>query len=436
ILNGDSPPLTRIVESVETSYPPTTVDEKLARKNKLKARGTLLIALSNEHQLKFNFYKSAKSLMEAIEKRFGERLDQIYDRLQKLINQLKIHGETISQEDLNLKLLRILPSEWKTHTLIWRNKPDLETLSMDDLHNNLKIYEDEVIGSSNTTQNTQNVAFVSSNNTDNTNKAVYTVHGVSAVSSKTNASNVQNVDSLSDVVIYSFFASQSNNLQLDNEDLKQIVPDDLEEMDLKWATKHQDNRNRVAPRRTVPVEDTTSNALISQCDGLGYDLSDHAKDEPTNFALMAYTSSSSSSLDTENLSRPLDSQQSDKSKTGLGYDSQGVDSQVELHAPKPDLVFADEHVVNESVTSLSNIAKNEVKICETPLKNVRAPIIEDWVSDSEDEDEIEPESKQIKPSFAKVKFVKSTEHVKSLRKSVKQEESNRQTKYPRKTVKS
>nr|GFC69399.1 hypothetical protein [Tanacetum cinerariifolium] len=61
------------------------------------------------------------------------------------------------------------------------------------------------------------------------------------------------------------------------------------------ASKHQDNRNREAPRRTVPVKDTTSNALVTQCDGLGYDWSDQVKDGPTNFALMAYTSSSSSS---------------------------------------------------------------------------------------------------------------------------------------------
>ncbi|GKA67702.1 hypothetical protein Tco_0767619 [Tanacetum coccineum] len=111
-------------------------EEKLARKNELNARGTLLMALPNEHQLKFNTYKCAKTLMEAIEKRFGgnkeskktqktllkqqyenfnesssEGLDQTYDRLQKLISQLEILGETISQEDMNLKFLRSLPSE-------------------------------------------------------------------------------------------------------------------------------------------------------------------------------------------------------------------------------------------------------------------------------------------------------------------------------------
>nr|GEW30122.1 hypothetical protein [Tanacetum cinerariifolium] len=71
ILNGDSTPPRRSVDGVETPYPPTTVEEKLARKNEFKDSGTLLMALSNEHQLKFNSYKATKSLMEAIEKRFG-----------------------------------------------------------------------------------------------------------------------------------------------------------------------------------------------------------------------------------------------------------------------------------------------------------------------------------------------------------------------------
>ncbi|GJX87733.1 ribonuclease H-like domain-containing protein [Tanacetum coccineum] len=286
IVNGDSPPPKRTVDGVEQTYPPTTAKEKLARKNELKARGTLLMALPNEHQLKFNSYKNAKSLMKAIEKSL-EGLDHIYDRLQKLISQLEIHRETISQEDVNLKLLRSLLSEWKTHTLIWRNKPDLETLSMDNLYNNLKIFEVEIMGSSSTNQNTQNVAFMSSNITSSTNEAVKTTHGVSAANSKNNAFTLPNVDSLSDVVIYSFFASQNNSSQLDNEDLKQIDPYDLEEMDLKWQM--------AIPRW---------NAIIAteEYDGFGYDWSDHVEEGPTNFALMAYTSSgssSSSSSDTE-----------------------------------------------------------------------------------------------------------------------------------------
>ncbi|GJS37949.1 hypothetical protein Tco_0536331 [Tanacetum coccineum] len=143
ILNGDSPPPTRTVEGVEQVIAPTTAEQRLARKNELKARGTLLMALLDKHQLKFNIHKDAKSLMEVIEKRFGgnketkkvqktllkqqyenfnaassEELDQIYDRLQKLTSQLEIHGESISQEDINLSYLRKpSPSEWKNSYL-------------------------------------------------------------------------------------------------------------------------------------------------------------------------------------------------------------------------------------------------------------------------------------------------------------------------------
>ncbi|GJR46022.1 hypothetical protein Tco_1314125 [Tanacetum coccineum] len=72
ILNGDSPFLTRTIDDVEIAVPPTTADQKLATKNELKARGILLMALPNEYKLKFDSYKSAKSLMEAIEKRFRD----------------------------------------------------------------------------------------------------------------------------------------------------------------------------------------------------------------------------------------------------------------------------------------------------------------------------------------------------------------------------
>nr|GEZ75791.1 hypothetical protein [Tanacetum cinerariifolium] len=173
ILNGDSPVPTRIVKGVAQPVAPTSIKQKLARKNELKAHGTLLMALPDKHQLKFNSHKDAKTLMEAIEKRFGgntetkkvqktllkqqfknfsgsnsESLDQIHDRLQKLVSQLKIHGVSLSQEDVNLKFLRSLPSKWKTHTLIWRNKTDLEDKSLDDLFNSLKIYESKVKHSS------------------------------------------------------------------------------------------------------------------------------------------------------------------------------------------------------------------------------------------------------------------------------------------------
>nr|GEZ40625.1 ribonuclease H-like domain-containing protein [Tanacetum cinerariifolium] len=71
ILNGNSSVPTRVVKGVLQPVAPTTAEQKLSRKNELKARGTLLMALPNKHQLKFSSHKDAKTLMEAIEKRFG-----------------------------------------------------------------------------------------------------------------------------------------------------------------------------------------------------------------------------------------------------------------------------------------------------------------------------------------------------------------------------
>ncbi|GKG22502.1 hypothetical protein Tco_0387805 [Tanacetum coccineum] len=104
---------------------------------------------------------------------------------------------------------------------------------MDDLYNNLKVYEQEVKGMSSSSSRTQNMAFVSSsnNNTSSTNEAVNTAYGVSTASTQVNAAT--NIDNLSDVIC-SFLASQPNSPQLVHEDLQQIHPDDMEEMDLRW----------------------------------------------------------------------------------------------------------------------------------------------------------------------------------------------------------
>ncbi|GJU03391.1 ribonuclease H-like domain-containing protein [Tanacetum coccineum] len=217
---------------------------------------------------------------------------------------------------------------------------------MDDLYNNLKVYKPEVKGMSSSSSSTQNMAFVSSsnNNTSNTNEAVNTARGVSTASTQVNAANSTNIDNLSDDVICAFFTSQPNSPQLLHEDLQQIHPDDIEEIDLRWqmamltmrarkflkntgrklsvngnetigfdkskvecynchkrgifdrecrAPRTQDNKKtRISSRRSVHVETSTSTALVS-CDGLGgYDWSDHAEEGP-NYALMAFSSSSS-----------------------------------------------------------------------------------------------------------------------------------------------
>nr|GEU76833.1 ribonuclease H-like domain-containing protein [Tanacetum cinerariifolium] len=118
-------------------------------------------------------------------------------RLQKLISQLEVLGESLSQENINLKFLRSLPTEWRTHTLIWRNKKNLEEQSLDDFFNNLKIYEIEVKSSSSASTSTQNIGFVSSQTTDSTNEPVSAVASVSAASEKLSVSALLNVDTLS-----------------------------------------------------------------------------------------------------------------------------------------------------------------------------------------------------------------------------------------------
>ncbi|GKD04681.1 hypothetical protein Tco_1179655 [Tanacetum coccineum] len=238
IKNGNKV-LKRTVGETKQEYEPTTAEEKQDWRNEMKARGTLLMALPNKDQLKFHSYKDEKLLMEAIEKRYGGNKES--KKVQRTLlkqqyeNFLEIQGEVITQEDMNFKLLRSLPSEWKTHALIWRNKQEIETISLDDLYNNLKIYEPEISGLSSTSQNPLNVAFVSSNSTNsnnnnNTNEADNTAYGVRFAHTQ---SNPTTGDNLSDAVICAFLASQPNFPQMSRKDLEQIDLDDLQKMDLQ-----------------------------------------------------------------------------------------------------------------------------------------------------------------------------------------------------------
>ncbi|GKE84850.1 putative ribonuclease H-like domain-containing protein [Tanacetum coccineum] len=255
----------------------------------------------------------AKILMQAIENSSGV-IEQTYERHQKLIIQLEIHGEVIPQEDINQKFLRSFSQEWTMHTIVWRNKLKIETLSLDDLFNNLKAYESEVKGTSSSNINSHNVSFLSSSSTNSATRAVNTAQGVNIASTQGAADSSTTIKNLSDAVIYSFCASQPSIPQLDNEDLHQIHPDDLEEIDLRWniamstmrarrflqntrrkldiankerivfdkskvecfnchkrghfarecrAPRNQDSRNKGPTRRIVLIEETTSKALVS-----------------------------------------------------------------------------------------------------------------------------------------------------------------------------
>ncbi|GJT49877.1 retrovirus-related pol polyprotein from transposon TNT 1-94 [Tanacetum coccineum] len=315
---------------------PITTEEKTQKKNDVKARSMLLMALPNEHLMTFNQYKDAKTLFAAIQTRFGgkeatkktqktllkqmyenfsatstESLDSIFNRLQEIVSQLAILGENISQEDLNLKILRSLPSEWNTHVVVWRNKPDLDTMSFDDLYNNFKIVEQEVKGnaSSISSSSSQNMVFVSSPSSTNEVNTAYGVSTantqVSPVSTQVSTASTQvSTANLSDDTVYAFLTRQPNGSQLVYEDLEQIHEEDIEKMDLKWqlallsmrtrrGPRNQDskNRNQDSSRRTINVEETSSKAMVA-IDGAGFDWSYMADDEvPTNMALMAFSDS-------------------------------------------------------------------------------------------------------------------------------------------------
>ncbi|GJT93703.1 hypothetical protein Tco_1082548 [Tanacetum coccineum] len=172
---------------------------------------------------------TARAIEEAVEKRFGgnaatkktqrnllkqqyenftasssEVLDQTFDRLQKLISQLEIHGESISQEDVN-----------------------------------------------------QN---------NSTNRAVNTAHGATIASTQATTVNSTTIDNLSDAVIFEFKVADGYA----NNKGKEILKEHWKEVLCEWAPRNQENRNRENTRRVMPVETTTSNALVS-CDGSGYD---------------------------------------------------------------------------------------------------------------------------------------------------------------------
>ncbi|GKA52176.1 ribonuclease H-like domain-containing protein [Tanacetum coccineum] len=416
--NGNTAPKTTVMGGVEKVIPPTTAEEKSQKRSEVKAISTLMMGIPNEHQLKFNLIKDAKLLMEAVEKRFG--------------------GNAATKKT-------------QRNLLKQQNKAELETMGMDDIYNNLKVYEPEVKGMSNSSLSTQNMAFVSitnnnsssSNEVVNTAQIVNTAYEVSTASTQVNTANSSNVDNLSDVVIYIFLASQPNSPQLVTKDLQQIYLDDIEEIDLRWqttmltmrarsflkntgrrltvtsienigfdkskvecynchkkghfareyrASRNQDYKNKESTRRNIPVETSTSTSLVS-FDGLGgYDWNF----KKSELMVLAY-------------------------KTGL----ESVEEKLEVYKANESIYSQDIKFVNKPVVENR---KSDEEVSKVVRKSNDFPVIEDWVLDSEEENvsQTKTEKKIVKPSIAKIEFFKPKQQKKTSRKTIKQIEKHRQ----------
>ncbi|GJW81714.1 ribonuclease H-like domain-containing protein [Tanacetum coccineum] len=472
-------------------------------------------------------------------------LDQTFDRLQKLVSQLELLDEKLSQEDVNQKLLRSLSPEWNTHAVVWRNKAKLETMSMDDLYNNLKVYEPKVKGMSSLSSSTQNMAFVSSsnNNTNNTNEAVNTAHRVVHTAS----THVTQID------LNMHMRTMRTNSHLE----------DKEEMYLRWqismltmrarrflkntrkkltvnsnetigfdkskvecynchkrghfsrecrAPRNQDNKNKEVSRRSVPSDQAeegpnyalmaysssspdsevsndlncskscmeTVKLLKSQNDQLLRDL------EKSSLMVLGYKTGLESveeklefykkneSVYVENinglkwdiqvgeitirelrkklekiqkekdsiqfnvdkfenasksLNKLIECQIVDNCKKGLGYEKYNAVPPPytgNFMPPTPDLSFTGlDEFVNKPVVENR---KSDEEVSKVVRKSDDSPIIEDWVSDSEEENvsQTKTEKKTVKPSIAKIEFVKPKQQEKTARKTVKQVEKHRQ----------
>ncbi|KAJ9536392.1 hypothetical protein OSB04_un000427 [Centaurea solstitialis] len=225
--------------------PPRTDAERKTRQSEMKALSTLLLAIPNEYQHQFATCENAKVLWEALEKRFAgsksskrnqkavlkqqyenfmssknESMTQTFDRFNKLIGELATVEVKMDNDDLNRKFLRSLGEEWVIYTVPFRQSDNLEDKELDDLYNDLRVFEAEVEAKKKPIGYSHNTALFSS--------------GEPITNGESNSNTpISKQETEGDSVMEALFSSHAG-VPLVNEDLDQIHADDLEEMDLKW----------------------------------------------------------------------------------------------------------------------------------------------------------------------------------------------------------
>ncbi|KAI3665458.1 hypothetical protein L6452_44085 [Arctium lappa] len=260
--------------------PPKSDAEKKVRQLEMKALSTLLLAIPNEYQHQFHHCTDAQILWNALEKRFvgtkstkrnqrdiliqqyenftsskNESMTQTFDRFNKLIGELATIGVQMKQDDVNRKFLRSLGDEWTMYTVSFKQNDMLEEKELDDLYNDLRVFESEVEAKNKPTGYVHNAALLSAS-TDST-----------ANPESVNAASGVNQEKGNESVFEAFLSSHGNS-SLINDDLEQLHPDDLEEMDIKWQMSMLSMRVKKFIKRTG-----RNNFSQRREDGAGFDKS-------------------------------------------------------------------------------------------------------------------------------------------------------------------
>nr|GEX10387.1 integrase, catalytic region, zinc finger, CCHC-type, peptidase aspartic, catalytic [Tanacetum cinerariifolium] len=323
-----------------------------------KARTTLLMALPEDHLAKLHLMADAKEMWEAIKSRFCGNDET--KKMQKYLLKQQFEGFFVSSlEGLHKGHDRSLPSSWSQVALIMRTKPGLDTLSFDDLYNNLRVFERDVKVTTASSTTTQNMAFMSGESTSSTNN-VSTAYSVSSPS----VSKSQQEGSLSytDEVIHSIFSNQSRSSGFDKTKVEFFNCHKMGHFARDYRAKgNQDSRrrdggyngNKARDNGRRPAYQDDSKALVTM-DGEDIDWSGHVEEDTKNYAMMAY-----SNLGSDNETSVDDSDA--KSSENASHESDYSE---------------------ETTTSIPVTVENAPKVFSEPKVWTDAPIIEEYESDS------------------------------------------------------